>query len=91
MQGPASTLQSVTEKLANARDHVIVGAADAVNAGVDAAREAGGRIGDRVDSLLDQGRDLADSAADAVRRRPWAAVGIALAVGYVFAKMSRRR
>jgi ElaB/YqjD/DUF883 family membrane-anchored ribosome-binding protein len=85
-----STLQAVGEKLAVARDKTIVGVADAVNAGVDAARGAKDRMGEGVDSLLDQGKDLLGDAAELVRRRPWAAIGIAVAVGYVIARISRR-
>lgn len=86
-----STLQGVTQKLGVARDHVIVGVADALNSGVAAARVAKDKAGEGLDSLLDQGKDLVDDAGDVIRSRPWATVGVALAVGYLIAKLSRRK
>jgi ElaB/YqjD/DUF883 family membrane-anchored ribosome-binding protein len=86
-----SPLHGVTEKLSVARDQVIVGVADAVNSGVEAARIAKEKAGEGLDSLLDQGKDLVDDAGDVIRSRPWATVGVALAVGYLIAKVSSRK
>ena len=86
-----SPLQGVTEKLATARDHVIVGTADAVNSGVEAARGVKDKMSEGFDSLLDQGKDVLADAGDVIRSRPWATIGIALAAGYVIAKLTSRR
>ncbi len=88
---PVSTLQGVTEKLSLARDHVIVGVADAVNATAKAAGIAKDKASEGLDSLLDQGKDLVEDAGDVIRSRPWATVGVALAVGYILAKMTSRK
>ncbi len=85
-----SHLQNATEQLGLARDHITVGVADAVNSGVDAAREVKAQASEKFDVLLDQGKDIASQAADVIRSRPWATVGIALAVGYVLAKLRGR-
>ena len=78
-----SHLQDASEKLGTARDHIIVGVADAVNSGVDAAREATARAGEGLDSLIEQGTEV-------IRSRPWATVGVALATGYLLAKFRGR-
>ena len=85
-----SHLHNATEQLGLARDHLTVGVADAVNSGVDAAREVKAQAGESVDMLLDQGKDLVDQAGEVIRSRPWATVGIALAAGYVLAKLGGR-
>jgi ElaB/YqjD/DUF883 family membrane-anchored ribosome-binding protein len=85
-----SAQQGVAEKLGTARDKVIVGVADAVNSTVDAAREAKDRVSEGLDGLLDQGKDLVEDAGDVIRSRPWTTIGIALAVGYVIAKVTSR-
>jgi ElaB/YqjD/DUF883 family membrane-anchored ribosome-binding protein len=85
-----STLNGVTEKLGIVRDQVIVGVADAVNSTVEAARVAKDKASEGIDSLLDQGKDLVDDAGDVIRNRPWATVGIALATGYLIAKLTSR-
>lgn len=87
---PVSHLQNATEQLGLARDHITVGVADAVNSGVDAAREVKAQASESFDSLLDQGKDIAGMAADVMRSRPWATAGIALAAGYLLAKLRGR-
>ena len=87
---PISHLQAAGEQLGVARDQIIVGVADAVNSGVDAAREAKAKVSENLDSLLDQGKDLMGQAGEVIRSRPWATVGVALATGYLIAKLSKR-
>jgi ElaB/YqjD/DUF883 family membrane-anchored ribosome-binding protein len=87
---PVSHLQNATEQLGLARDHITVGVADAVNAGVDAAREMKAQASENFDTLLDQGKDIASQAAGIIRSRPWATVGAALAAGYLLAKFKGR-
>jgi ElaB/YqjD/DUF883 family membrane-anchored ribosome-binding protein len=86
-----SHLQNATEQLGLARDHITVGVADAVNSGVDAARELKNQASESFDDLLDQGKDIASQAADVIRSRPWAVAGVALAAGYVLSKFFRGR
>lgn len=63
--------------------------ADSAVAGLSALEEVAGASGEQVDQLLDKGRDLVDSAADLIRERPIASFGVALAAGYVIAKLAR--
>jgi ElaB/YqjD/DUF883 family membrane-anchored ribosome-binding protein len=83
------TMERVAEKAALARDQVTVGIADAVNSGVDAAKAAKTVIDDKLEGLIDSGRDVIDQAEDLIRSRPWVAFGSAFAAGYLIAKLSR--
>ena len=83
-QASASSTHDASARLANARDHLIVGVADAVDSGVEAARDAR-------DRLVESGRGVIGEAAQLIRSRPLATVGVALAVGYLFAKATGRR
>jgi len=85
-----SHLKNATDQLGLARDHLTVGVADAVNSGVDAAREVKAQAGESVDMLLDQGKELVGQAGEVIRSRPWATVAVALAAGYVVAKLAGR-
>lgn len=85
-----SHLQNAGEHLGLARDHITVGVADAVNSGVDAAREAKAELDDKLEQLLDQGKDMLAQAEDLIRSRPWASFGAAFAAGYLIAKLARR-
>jgi ElaB/YqjD/DUF883 family membrane-anchored ribosome-binding protein len=87
---PISHLQAAGEQLGVARDQIIVGVADAVNSSVDAAREVKAKVGENLDSLLDQGKDLLGQAGEVIRSRPWATVGVAVAAGYLLAKFAKR-
>lgn len=78
------------EHLGLARDHLTVGAADAVEEGVAAAKEAGAVLDEKLEGLLDQGKELLGQAEEMIRTRPWTAFGAAFAAGYVIAKLSRR-
>jgi ElaB/YqjD/DUF883 family membrane-anchored ribosome-binding protein len=85
-----SHLQTAGEHLGLARDHVTVGVADAVNASVDAAREVKAEISDKLDDLLDQGKDMLAQAEELIASRPLASFGVAFAAGYLIAKLTRR-
>lgn len=85
-----SHLQNATEQLGLARDHMTVGVADAVNSGVDAAREVKAQAGESVEMLLDQANDLLARSVEVMRSRPWTTIGVALAAGYVLAKLGSR-
>ncbi len=83
-------LHNAGEHLGLARDHITVGVADAVNAGVDAAREVKADLDDKLESLVEQGKDMLDQAEDLIRTKPWASFGVAFAAGYLIAKFARR-
>lgn len=77
------------EKISLARDHLTVGVADAVNDGMAAAKEAKAVLDEKLDSLIDSGKDVIDQAEDLIRSRPWASFGVAFAAGYLIAKLTR--
>jgi ElaB/YqjD/DUF883 family membrane-anchored ribosome-binding protein len=83
--------KSAADKIAMARDHLTVGVADAVNDGLAAAKEAKQVLDEKLDSLIDSGKDVIDQAEDLIRSRPWASFGVAFAAGYLIAKLTARR
>ena len=86
-----SHAKGAAEKIALARDHLTVGVADAVNDGMAAAKEAKAVLDEKLDSLIDSGKDVIDQAEDLIRSRPWASFGVAFAAGYLIAKLTRSR
>jgi ElaB/YqjD/DUF883 family membrane-anchored ribosome-binding protein len=89
-ESEATHLRNAGDHLGLARDHITVGVADAVSSGVDAAREAKAELDDKLEKLLDQGKDMVGQAEDLIRSRPWASFGAAFAAGYLIAKFTRR-
>lgn len=85
-----SPLSSALDKAALARDHVTVGVADAVNSGVEAAKNAKAVLDEKLEDLIDSGRDVIDQAEDLIRQRPWVSFGAAFAAGYLIAKLTRK-
>ncbi len=77
------------DKAALARDHITVGVADAVNSGVEAAQKAKAVLDEKLEGLIDSGKDVIDQAEDLIRSRPWVAFGSAFAAGYLIAKLTR--
>jgi len=76
-------------------------AREAVERGVESAREYAGVARDYAGTARDYARDYADKGLDAagrvsenlqefVRQEPWIAIGAAFAVGYVMARVLRR-
>ncbi len=63
---------------------------DSALAGISAAEFGGEAAREQMDALMDKGRDLIDSAAEVIRERPLTAFGVALATGWVIAKLGRR-
>ena len=82
---------NAVEKAALARDHITVGVADAVNSGVDAAKQAKAVLDEKLEGLIDSGRDVIDQAEDLIRTRPWVSFGAAFAAGYLIAKLTRSK
>lgn len=63
--------------------------ADSALAGIAAAEQFSAAGGEQVDALMEKGRDLIDSASDLIRERPLASFGMALAAGWIIARISR--
>jgi ElaB/YqjD/DUF883 family membrane-anchored ribosome-binding protein len=84
-----SAVSAAIDKAALARDQITVGVADAVNSGVDAARNAKAMLDEKLEGLIDSGKDVIDQAEDLIRTRPWASFGAAFAAGYLIAKLTR--
>jgi ElaB/YqjD/DUF883 family membrane-anchored ribosome-binding protein len=82
---------SPLERAALARDQITVGVADAVNSGVDAAKHAKAVLDEKLEGLIDSGKDVIDQAEDLIRSRPWASFGVAFAAGYLIAKLTRSK
>ena len=79
------------EKASLARDQLTVGVADAVDSGMEAARTAKAVLDQKLDGLIDSGKDVIDQAEDLIRTRPWASFGAAFAAGYLIAKLTRSK
>ncbi len=70
----------------------------AVDRAAEAASSVASRLGERVDALGEKGEELLEmkdtwieGARDYVREHPVAALGIAVAAGYVFSMMMRSK
>ena len=86
-----SAVSNALDKAALARDHITVGVADAVNSGVDAAKNAKAILDEKLEGLIDSGKDVIDQAEDLIRTRPWVSFGAAFAAGYLIAKLTRSK
>ena len=82
---------SPLERAALARDQITVGVADAVNSGMDAAKQAKAVLDEKLEGLIDSGKDVIDQAEDLIRTRPWVSFGAAFAAGYLIAKLTRSK
>jgi ElaB/YqjD/DUF883 family membrane-anchored ribosome-binding protein len=65
--------------------------ADTAHGAIDRASEMAERLGDKTDELWGMKDDYVGSARDYVKHNPLVALGIALAAGYLFGKISSRR
>jgi ElaB/YqjD/DUF883 family membrane-anchored ribosome-binding protein len=70
----------------------------AVDRAAEAAERVASRLGERVDALGEKGEELLEmkdnwieGARDYVREHPVAALGIAVAAGYIFSMMMRSK
>ena len=86
-----SAVSNAIDKAALARDHITVGVADAVNSGVEAAKNAKAVLDEKLEDLIDSGKDVIDQAEDLIRSRPWVSFGAAFAAGYLIAKLTRSK
>jgi len=83
--------QSALDKAALARDQLTVGVADAVDSGMEAARTAKAMLDQKLEGLIDSGKDVIDQAEDLIKTRPWVSFGAAFAAGYLIAKLTRSK
>ena len=65
--------------------------ADNAHGAIDRASEMAERLGDKTDELWGMKDDYVDSARDYVKQNPLVALGLALAAGYLFGKISSWR
>ena len=65
--------------------------ADGAHGAVDRASEMAGRLGDKTDELWGMKDEYVGSARDYVKQNPLMALGIALAAGYLFGKITSGR
>ena len=84
-----SSVSSALDQAALARDQITVGVADAVNSVVEAARNAKAVLDEKLEGLIDSGKDVIDQAEELIRTRPWVSFGAAFAAGYLIAKLTR--
>jgi len=88
-EGITESAREILDKAALARDKATVGVADAVNSGVEAAQKAKAMLDEKLEGLIDSGKDVIDQAEDLIRSRPWVSFGAAFAAGYLVAKLTR--
>lgn len=65
--------------------------ADTAHGAIDRASEMAGRVGGKTDELWGMKDDYVESARDYVKQNPLVALGLALAAGYLFGKISSWR
>jgi ElaB/YqjD/DUF883 family membrane-anchored ribosome-binding protein len=80
---------SAADELRLGKANVKADLADSALAGIAAAEQAGGVAREQMDTLMDKGRDLIESASDLIRERPLASFGMAFAAGWIIAKLAR--
>jgi ElaB/YqjD/DUF883 family membrane-anchored ribosome-binding protein len=72
-------------------DRMSEGAHSAVDRATETAEQIAQRFGEKSDELLAMKDDYLESTREYVRENPFAALGIALAAGYLFAKITSWR
>ncbi|MBS0212176.1 MAG: hypothetical protein JSR26_03215 [Proteobacteria bacterium] len=87
----SSRMRETGEHLSMARDHLVVGIADAAQSAKRAASTLSAGAGDGLRGWVDDGRDLLAQAGAGIRRHPWAALGGAIALGVALVSVLRRR
>ena len=48
-------------------------------------------LAQKLDGLIDSGKDVIDQAEEIIRTRPWVSFGAAFAAGYLIAKLTRSK
>ncbi|HHW4679135.1 MAG TPA: hypothetical protein ACQGQH_06725 [Xylella sp.] len=80
---------AASEELKVGRTNVKAELSDSAQAGLAAAEFGSAAAKEQVDALMGKGRDLIDSVAELIRERPLTSFGIALAAGWVIARLTR--
>ena len=88
---PSSHLDAAKDNLGEAKDAIKAGVTEAIDAGAAAAREAKLELDDKLQSLLDKGREMLGDAEQLIRDKPLPAFGVAFAAGYLLAALTRRK
>jgi len=88
---PSGHLDAAKENLGEAKDAIRAGVTEAIDAGAAAAREARLELDDKLQSLLDKGREMLGDAEQLIRDKPLPAFGVAFAAGYLLAALTRRK
>ena len=84
-------IDAAKENLGDAKEALKSGVTEAIDAGAAAAREARLELDDKLQSLLDKGREMLGDAEQLIRDRPLPAFGVAFAAGYLLAALTRRK
>lgn len=88
---PASHIDAAKENLDDAREAIKSGVTEAIDAGAAAAREAKLELDDKLQSLIEKGKEMLGDAEDLIRSKPLASFGVAFAAGYLLAALTRRK
>ena len=87
----ADQARAATDRVAEKATGAITAARDAVRDSVDSVAEradaASRRLSEGIDAVKRGPNDLLDAGAEYIRARPYAAVGFALALGYLVGRL----
>jgi ElaB/YqjD/DUF883 family membrane-anchored ribosome-binding protein len=83
-----SDVEDLMARIADLKDADVVRVRGKVQRAVDAAKQ---NLSDSADSIRRQAQNVAGTADDYVRERPWQAIGIAALVGAVVGILATRR
>jgi ElaB/YqjD/DUF883 family membrane-anchored ribosome-binding protein len=83
-----SDVEDLMARIADLKDADVVRVRGKVQRAVDATKQS---LADGADSIRRQAQDVASTADDYVRERPWQAIGIAALVGAVVGILATRR
>jgi ElaB/YqjD/DUF883 family membrane-anchored ribosome-binding protein len=84
-------LDAAKDNLGDAKEALKSGVTEAIDAGAAAAREARLELDDKLQGLMDKGREMLGDAEDLIRSKPLASFGVAFAAGYLLAALTRRK
>jgi ElaB/YqjD/DUF883 family membrane-anchored ribosome-binding protein len=88
---PAGHIDAAKDNLGEAKEALKAGMSEALDAGAAAAREARLELDDKLQSLVDKGREMLGDAEDLIRQKPLMSFGVAFAAGYLLAALTRRK
>lgn len=98
MEAKGNNVSGVQRNVDKSIDSYSKTAHQAVDRAAEAASAVASRLGERVDALSEKGDELLEmkdtwieGGRDYVREHPYAALGIAVAAGYIFSMMMRSK